>query len=139
MGYRIIIGNAVETPDGPDIETVRHDSAPAFPGDDDCHHVNERAPSYSAWTDFANSSGLHGLFFHPDHGLMANHPGIVAITPAHVEAIRKALRHRLSAGGPGQSPGFGDGLDYTAARLLWLDYWMRWALENCERPALRNT
>jgi hypothetical protein len=28
--------------------------------------------------------------------------------------------------------------DYMLARLIWLDWWMRWALENCETPAIEN-
>jgi hypothetical protein len=28
--------------------------------------------------------------------------------------------------------------DPILARLIWLDYWMSWALENCEHPAIYN-
>ena len=138
MGYRILIGNAVETPDGPAIEQLHLDDAPAFPGDDDCHHLNERAESYTAWANFAEATGLHGMFFHPDHGLLTQHPGLAPITPAHVEEVQRALQRQVKSG-RGQMPGFGVGLDYTAARLLWLDWWMRWAVKNCESPAIQNS
>jgi len=26
--------------------------------------------------------------------------------------------------------------DAVLARLIWLDYWIRWAFENCETPAI---
>ena len=27
----------------------------------------------------------------------------------------------------------------TLARLIWLEFWMRWALKNCETPAIENS
>jgi len=29
-------------------------------------------------------------------------------------------------------------LDATLARLTWLEFWIRWALDNCEHPAIYN-
>ena len=29
--------------------------------------------------------------------------------------------------------------DYHLARLIWLEYWMQWAVKNCDTPAIWNT
>ena len=31
-----------------------------------------------------------------------------------------------------------DVANYHMARLIWLDWWVQWALKNCERPAIYN-
>lgn len=138
MGYDIRIGRRLQREDGTSFvadEIVME--APAFPGDDSCAYANKRSPSYSAWQRFCETTGLHRLFFDADTGLLANHPGIVDITPAHLAEVRRAVdRYRRPR--PGVEPGYGGSLDYDLARLLWLDWWMRWAVENCESPAIQN-
>lgn len=153
MGYSITIGNAFCQDDLTfDVDEVESSLAPAFPHDDLSNHRNARHPSYSAWTDFVNEVGLYDLFLGFD-GLLRSHPGIEPLTKEHLAVIQTALeRWQVKATLP---PGFaGDPkptpsgqwvsedagkYDHQLARLIWLEWWVRWALENCERPAIRNT
>jgi hypothetical protein len=34
--------------------------------------------------------------------------------------------------------GFKDGQDFHGARLVWLEWWVRWALDNCKVPVIYN-
>lgn len=139
MGYDIRIGLKMTRDDGSAfvVDEVNL-SAPAFSGDDDCHHRNVRSPSYVAWSNFAGATGLGDLFFAPGAGLLANHPGLVDLTPEHLAAVRAALSRHVGDGLPERAPGFGDGLDYTLARLLWLEWWMAWALDQPHPSAVEN-
>lgn len=167
MGYNITIGEAViETPDleyadecGYDITVSArgecHDGAPNFSGDSMTGRSNGRSPGYSAWTDFCRSAGIYDLFYNKDGGLMRKHPGTAFLAPKHGVAIGAALdKYRTLH--PDAKPGWPEpvegghwhlgpwkpeteGLDGTLARLIWLDYWVQWALKNCTVPVLRNT
>lgn len=154
MGYDIYIGEAGIYP-APDevgqaweygrpavhitVRDIERDDAPAFPGDEMSHHANHRHPSYTVWGEFARSTGLHDLFF-GDDGLMSEHPGAQAFNAHDVQQVQAALatfqqQHR------GATPQFGNSAtdaDATLARLLWLEWWMRWAVENCRVPTLYN-
>lgn len=147
--YTICIGNA-RIEQGLDgiqllaewvVDVVTNDRAPEFPNDQVTGKSNVRMPGYSAWEDFCQETGLYKLFY-GDEGLMACHPGCAKINKGHVSAVRIALlqRHeyRLNNGITSR-PGFGAVNDYTLARLLWLEYWMAWAVENCEIPAIKNS
>jgi hypothetical protein len=162
MSYSIYIGNAIiedrsEDGDGELLarftvpEIIRHD-APSFPHDDMSNGKNGRHPGYSQWSDFCASAGLTALFFDKETGIMREHPGCFSLTPEHL-AIVRAARERWQAEHPAAVPGFDfsrfmadqskdDGVrgrDGVLARLLWLEWWMSWALANCERPAIENT
>lgn len=151
MGYNITIGNAVPyhhkeggyLDAGWTVESHTSDDAPAFPNDDMTGNGNARYPSYSAWAGFARATGLTKLFF-GDEGLMTQHPGCALLTQEHRAVVAAALaEYRARAWKP---PGFegwnGEDkgkYDHQLARLIWLDYWIGWALDNCETPAIRNT
>jgi hypothetical protein len=154
MSYDIYIGNAV-LEEGEDLE-VQYAvdahielSAPSFPYDALSRQANSRHPGYCQWGDFCREVGLYDLFFGEESGLMRDHPGIKPLTTAHLEAVREALaRHREQH--PDTIPGFDwspvsgepdDGVrgrDGVLARLLWLEWWIEWALQNCEKPAIYN-
>ena len=166
MSYDIIIGNAeLEAEwesefDEPRAEWVVHlataDGAPAFPYDFQ-PSSNCRSPGYTQWSEFCTLTGLHLLFYGgPDDGLrhyggiLSNHPGIVALKPSMLATVREA-RERWQKQNPDAEPGFdffsfdpnshkGDdgvrGRDPILARLLWLEWWMDYALRTCERPAI---
>lgn len=147
------------------VEGTSHPDAPTFPGDGMTGNGSTRSPSYSAWAAFCRNVGLHRLFYgreaHEPHepgrnaGLMSEHPGAVLLTKAHHAEIAAALdRYRTTH--PGARPGWPvpaeggndfDGpytpetinLDGDLARLIWLEWWVRWALDSCAIPALRNT
>lgn len=145
--YTICIGNAMieQNLDGIQllaewvVDVVTNDRAPEFPNDQLTGKSNVRMSGYSAWEDFCKKTGLYRLFY-GDEGLIA-HPGCAKINKGHVSAVRIALlqrhEHRLK-NGIVLRPGFGAENDYTLARLLWLEYWMTWAVENCEIPAIEN-
>jgi hypothetical protein len=147
MGYSIFIGNAeLETSWSAEeggwarwhVAEHSEDNAPNFIGDDLTSNSNGRHPSYSQWDDFCHTVKLHSLFFNKENGLMQEHPGIVPLTTSILEAVRNT-REKYTNLYPNAKPGWGDGYDYTLARLLWLEWWMDWALHNCERPAISNS
>ena len=156
MGYNIKIGNAEPLAEEGRflwrIEEIELDEAPSFINDDVTGQSNCRCPSYSGWAGFCQETGLHELFLEPWSGLMSEHPGIVPITEEHHTKISKAL-DKFNNEHPTTTPGFGhephnphskpwDGIDPHSgclARLIWLEWWFRWALDNCKHPAIQNS
>jgi hypothetical protein len=165
MGYTIIIGEAMidvyEDSTSLDItaETVELADAPDFPNDVN-PRKNVRWPGYCTWHDFCEEVGLFDLFYDDEEGLIRPHPGVRRLTQDHADAIAQALAryprskppgflgidafHELSARAPklsdaseaffaAHSP-----YDSTLARLLWLDWWVRWALAECTIPVFVN-
>lgn len=155
MGYTITIGNAepkFSKDDGDlcakwSVPLVRHDEAPAF--GDPTDHENQRWPSYSAWAESMSALGLYDLFLARDEGLMSPHPGCKLITAEHLEQVRSAVAKRSVTNGGKPAGFFGydtrthtqldNGNDPDLARGVWLEYWMDWALKNCETPAIENS
>lgn len=167
MGYNITIGEGVIlTPNLDDADECGYDlsvgargecrdDAPSFPGDSMTGKSNGRSPSYSTWSDFCRDAGIYDLFYNKANGLMRKHPGTAFLAPKHGAAIAAALdKYRTKH--PGAKPGWREqteggnffdgpwkpeteGLDGTLARLIWLDYWVQWALKNCTVPVIRNT
>lgn len=153
MGYTFRIGNAkpVINKDefpylsaGWEVESATHDQAPVFPNDEMTGNSNSRSPSYTVWADFARHTDLYEFFYDERGFLHAGHPGCIGITPADSERISAALsKYQATASLP---PGF-EGWEYKGpdrydahfARLIWLDWWVRWAIENCATPAIENT
>lgn len=147
MGYHIAIGNAVPefSKDYGElyacwvVKGTSNEDAPNFPGDILTKNGNIRMPSYSGWSDFCEKVGLHELFFDKHEGLFQQHPGCIMITQEHYQTVADALEeYQKHAKRP---PGFDDfgNYDYNLARLMWLEYWVNWALENCETPAIYNS
>jgi hypothetical protein len=160
MSYDIYIGNAVPEDRSDDDgelriayvvhDTVRHD-APSFPNDDLSDGRNGRHPGYTQWSTFCADAGLTDLFFNKETGLMRQHPGCFRLDQSHLDTVR-AARERWQDSHPNAQPGFDfsprlmdasadDGVrgrDGVLARLLWLEWWMAWALANCETPAIAN-
>lgn len=149
-----------------DAEGVKRDDAPAYGEPTD--HTNSRWPSYTGWADFCRDAGIEPLFygtgwqgpdrrygecpedFHRERPLLSEHPGAAPITEkdaAYVEAALAAYK----AAHPNAVPGFsedmsgkplpeaGPNLDGNLVRFEWLAYWLRWAVENCERPVVANS
>lgn len=154
MGYTFTVGNAVpefskdyfpELSARWVVEGATHLDAPTAPGDEMTGNGNCRSPSYTVWSDFCRSTGLYDLFYDGRGHLHAGHPGCIGITAEFADAVSAALSaYRQKATLP---PGFEadwsyDGppnYDYHLARLIWLDWWVRWAIANCETPAIHNT
>lgn len=145
MGYRIFIGDLLKSPKPEEgcfnyiVPDVTSAFAPKFDAVDDRQGgKNSHYSSYGGWSDFCEEARIFDLFFNPSTGLMRNHPGYVELTPEHLIKIREAMEYREAMVGP--PPGFGhDGSeDPILARLIWLEYWVRWALRNCCQPVLLN-
>ncbi len=155
MGYDIYIGNAeLQKWDEGDfhvvVGSVKLEEAPSFPNDPFTGKGNSRHPGYSGWHDFCRAVGLDELFFDEDRGLMRSHPGTFAITKEHLAEVRLAKENWFK-NHPNMTPGFEKddflkeeyqqdikNADPMMARLLWLEFWMDWALNNCEHPAIHN-
>ena len=147
MGYYIAIGNAVPDFSKEDgclyacwvVEKTVNGDAPRFIGDECTGKRNIRLPSYTGWSEFCEKVGLHDLFFKQYEGLFRQHPGCVMITQEHCQTVVGALEeYQKHAKRPPGYDAFGN-YDYDLARLMWLEYWMNWALENCETPAIYNS
>ena len=153
MGYTLKIGNAVpkfHKDDFPylsaewEVEGMTHADAPTFPRDEMTGNSNGRSPSYSVWSEFCREVGIYEVFYDERGRLHAGHPGCIGLTQENADVIGAALaKWQEKATLP---PGFEDWHyegptthDYQLARLMWLDWWVRWALENCETPAIGNT
>ena len=163
MGYTLSIGNA-KVESGNEygelwarwtVDNATHPNAPTFPNDDMTGNGNHRSPGYSGWRDFARATGLEPFFYDEGEGLLARHPGCVPLTEAHHSEVLAALQRWQSKAD--KPPGFAGmdtfnketqqwepsadagRYDHTLARLMWLEWWMRWALDNCETPAFENT
>lgn len=161
MGYSLTIGElevqySREHEDNPYVccsaKSEKHDAAPAFGEPTD--HTSERWPSYGGWHDFAEFVGLEKLFFgrdERDDALIANHPGCVPLTETHrreVNAAFEAFKIRY----PNAVPTYGEKQERSwqtdpnnpeenayMCRLVWLHYWVNWAIDNCERPVFENS
>jgi hypothetical protein len=143
MGYTLRIGNAVineiehseELPLLIRVENQTLDSAPIFPGCSNCGMSNSRYPSYTGWEGFlkkTNTKHILGKF-------TEKHPNCLPVTKEDVDAVFNALQlYKNTATLP---PGWSDDektYDYDLARLIWFEFWMRWAVENCETPSFEN-
>lgn len=147
-----------------DVASFTHPEAPAFPGDDMTGHSNGRHPGYSQWTHFCEEVGLHDLFFGArrdkttgrsarDVGLMTKHPGCYLLRQSDLDEVRLARRRwearpwrateRIAGWDPNSTwttpaESMDQRYDNHLARLLWLEWWITWALANCKVPAIYN-
>lgn len=148
MGYSITIGELlVETYPDEAMEcsglrltakSVRRDDAPAYGEPTD--FTNERWPSYSAWHDFAESAGIFELLFDYGGNLIGGHPGVRLITVDMLNIV-EAARINMESREPKPQSTMENYTRENGAycRLLWLEYWMRWAIENCKTPVIANS
>lgn len=147
MGYTIIIGESFIDNSDPEavfetVEITEDSSAPVFPGDNATNSTNVRKPTYSDWENFLEEVDLYDLFL-GEQGLMKQHPGIQQITEEDYKAINEsyhilfALTDKLP-GWESKTSSSMSQFDPNLARLAWLRFWFRWALENCENPSIYN-
>jgi len=148
--------------DGPHAEWVvngmTHPDAPYKP--DMTERSNGCHPGYSQWADAMRTVGLYDLWFHEEEGLLRPHPGIKVLTPemlARMESARDAFKAahprdyggycpcyecdamgRFRRGAAEQSAPHDPLANGNFLRLDWMCWWSRWALDNCERPAVYN-
>lgn len=147
------------------VRTTRLDDAPnhcPFTG-----KGNWRSPSYSVWSEFCKDAGVYELFygqgwsgdigryescsdgFHREKPLLQQHLGAAAIGVKDADFVSGKLRDYRAAH-PFALEGFWEidpktgaetdtGLDPVLARLVWLEFWTRWAVENCDKPTVANS
>jgi len=156
MSYSFYIGNAVPThgiEDGElfarwEVTPEKHEAFEIMPNDDMTSNGNDRYPAYIAWHEFCLEAGIEEMFYDDQTGFVSQHPGCFLLKRGHLLHVQGRLAHRRRVSD--KPPGFptyngdwkivdADKYDATLARLIWLEYWMRWALENCEIPAIQNT
>lgn len=133
----------------------------AAPYSSDSHKSNDRSPSYTAWADFAHDVGLYEWFFDKGTGKMREHPGCMALTKADAAFITDTLARYKAAHPQAEAticackqcdvfmahagnkdhvfPPHNPNADMHLVRLTWLEWWVRWAVANCERPAIYNS
>ena len=73
-----------------------------------------------------------------EKGLVEQHPGVCAINQADADFITDKLTE-FRAMNPDVAEGLADDKSQTLKLLVWLEFWMRWAVENCEYPAIGNS
>ena len=154
MGYTITIGQAIFTapehigdPGDWSIDRIELDDAPHFP---DSGRSNCRSPSYGVWHGFARAAGLGHLFDTETRETVEGHicpsyPCVAPLTPEHVRIISEALA-AFRAAHPDAQPRCSTSLfpphddvgphDAHLMRLVWLEWWVRWAVEHCTHPAI---
>jgi hypothetical protein len=124
--------------------------APVFENDQLTKNENHRHPSYTVWHEMTKQTGIEDLFFNKKTGLMREHPGTQLLTFEHRNQIRQAKERWLEKY-PDAVPGFEPMVfetkpkeedifnpGWTLARITWLDFWVNWAVENCEFPVIYN-
>jgi len=131
------------------VHRTEHPEAPTFPNDELTGNSNSRHPGYSQWSEFCRTAGLEKLFFAKVTGLMSQHPGTFRLTKAHQAQIRERLSVWRATRSGDDPPGFAEWsldeeqsdatpCDPILARLIWLDWWVTYALANCKIPAIHN-
>lgn len=127
MGYIILIGNAEPYFERIDDELwaewmVRNINIGAK---GNCLHH-----SYSWWSQFVKEFNLEKLFFDEKQGLMRDHSGCFIIDENHYLDIKCALdKYKLTD----------NQLPHILELLEHLEFWFRWALDNCKNPAIYNS
>ncbi len=161
MGWTLTIGNAVMEYEPDDLylqivaEGMEHPDAPDH--DDTVGKRNYRSPAYTVWSEFCEDAGIFPLFygsgwdqagqhyidcpdgFHRERPLLLDAGGGVAPLCRDDLTYVRAARIRRELTNGGRPPGMGSAdMDSTLARLLWLEFWIDWALENCPIPILQS-
>lgn len=112
-------------------------NAPAF--NEITDYTNSRSPSYSGWDNFLNFVGSEFSALIKEE-LMPNHPGWKPLKAEHHRKFNKIFQ-QFKCRYPHAKATFESGKEEDGAlcRLIWLDYWMKWALKNCKEPIFYNS
>lgn len=159
MSYSIFIGEAEVESDTDDefycrwsVKNNEHKDAPSFKGDEFTGKTNGRHSGYSQWGKFCKKVGLYDFFFNEDKGLMRNHPGCFHLEKQHLDTLKSCLDSLeiIDDRPPGLDeryikdecadiPEGEEKTSYNKVRLIWLIWWVDWALNNCKHPAISNS
>ena len=162
MGYTIKIGEACwESPkeydwdyaeEGVylrlDAKSEKHDNAPSFGEPTD--FSNERWPSYTSWYEFLKDANIVNFFYDKNERTIGGHPGGFMLTERHRAMVEgasvylktlypKAFEYAENGGKwPDNKDEIIDGYG-CCSRIIWLKYWVNWALDNCDHPVVANS
>lgn len=124
------------------VATVRaevHPEAPTFPGD--IRQLNSLQRPHTDWKSFAQTMALEDTLFGAPRG-WASQWGWVAplrreqamkVRGARLVAEKELYRDVVPAFGP---PGDFSNYSVHFATIIWLDWWVSWAFQNCQRPGV---
>lgn len=160
-GYTFIIGNAVleSHKENGDlitkwvVKSEKNDNAPSFPNDEITGKSNTRSPNYLTWFNFCKETGISNIFYDKSNFFRWKPFECIKLKYSTLKQIQKARKSWQKTSS--KPPGFEDCPKYNKltdswekvdegkydaclARLLWLEWWMDWALVNCENPAIYN-
>lgn len=154
MGYNLYIGEA-------EVDVIYEErrarifvaglELPESPLNSTDVHTNYCWPSYCGWSEFCERVGLTRVFYagargcdqlgnfwndedgNSYEGILCQHPGAVALTPAHLKAFQKARDSHFVYDATTEA------IVYDNRRLEWLCWWTNWALKNCQYPTFYNS
>ena len=108
-------------------------------------HTNVLCPSASGWSDFCRATDLHDLFYeeHTKAGYRwISHKEDPILLSKYVAGLVRARLDLYKEKYPEATPGWSGAtseiclINYHLARLIWLDWWIQYALEHCKNPAM---
>jgi hypothetical protein len=159
MGYNLAIGQATVYWDPEyltiDVDTVELDDAPAY--DEPTDNKNIRWPSYSGWAHVCRELDIEDIMGRCDgndsgitvdgkklSALMPEHPGTAPIVQGHYDYIKKKvdrykMKHKGVAAGYPKDGQEDAGAGGVLVRAEWLLFWLKWALDNCDKPIFYNS
>ena len=70
-------------------------------------------------------------------GIIEIHPCQVTIDQRDVDFWHGKVK-AYRAMNPDVQPGFDNTRDYILARMMWFEFWVQWAVKNCEMPVIAN-
>lgn len=158
MAVTITVGekfwNTEFVPPGWDVERDNHPDAPVFPNDETLEPAsNWRYVNIPVWSALAVECGIEAWLTDPKTGLLASAQAgqVRPLTAEDYRVVNEAylLRSAFREGQPGWDAVIADEEreqigelieksthDEYLARLTWLRFWIRWALDHCEHPAV---
>lgn len=164
MGYNIGIGELEVTYNDEyisiDARAETHPDAPDLGNGDASGKGNYRYPGYSSFANWCDELNIRSVFYEEggtDYysgkvrwNMKGGHPGATPLTQSIYDTIKSTLdKYRLdhpnsvlpTAENTKDLKPFDDDPehDYTLARLVWFEFWMKWALENCKQPVISNS
>lgn len=140
------------------VKDIELDNAPEFGFGDISGKSNGRFPGYSQMSKFCETVGLKELFYDEESGFLRPHPGCKPITQDHLEIITKA-KEKWEKEHPNckellptkdKEPANYFYIDFDTreqeekkydwiyARLVWFEFWFKWALKSCKMPCISN-
>ncbi|MGL5718592.1 MAG: hypothetical protein ACRCX2_36650 [Paraclostridium sp.] len=138
-------------------EQTTHKDAPYLGFGDVSYDTNSRHPSYAGFGQFVTDVGLRDFFYEEIMGNRSN-SFYTELEENHLETIRKAIDNYLDVypDAPDKIPskdkepeGFRNkswedrdaitdsmDFDWNYGKLKWYEFWIDWALRNCDKPVI---